>query len=436
MKILFDLQSLQTDSAKRGIGRYINGLLCALSSQPEVEVVALLNGSLPFPSNYDTLKLMLCEVVSFYPPTNAEEGKNTNQGRMLYEQAELFYLNKVNEIKPDVLLLGSLFEGAGQAFIVPPVEKIKKHCFVVAITYDFIPLEHIESYLPSMAHKTCYKVSAIRQGCCDLLLCISDYVKSHAMILYPDVPRRTVWGGVNSPFTDEVYGFEKRENYILYAGGVDSRKNVLQLIRAFALLPNELQNKYPLKIVCSNNIHAYNGFKAEARNLGVPEYVDFILQINDQELAALYRKCRLFVFPSLCEGLGLPVLEAVATGAAVLTSRGTSLKEIYPKDEALFDPRSPEDLAAHIQAIIGDDEKIKDLQQFSLQRAPIFRWWNVARECMNAIEEHYVEREKPKTMTQEEFIAQLTFYIGNDETAMRLCAKALARLYGESSESN
>ena len=430
MKILFDLQSLQTDSAKRGIGRYISGLLQALSQQAGVEVVAFLNGSLPFPINYELIKSMTCEVVCFYPPTNIDEGKNTNQGQMLYEQAELFYLNKVNEIKPDILFLGSLFKGAGQPFIIPPVEKIKKHCFVVAITYDFIPLEDIECYLPSMAHKICYKVSAIRQGCCDLLLCISDYVRNHAEILYPDVAKETIWGGVNSPFSDEVYSFEKRENYILYAGGVDPRKNVLQLLRAFALLPKKLQKKYPLKIVCSDNIQVYNAFKAETRNLGVSEYVDFVLKINDQGLADLYRKCRLFVFPSLCEGLGLPVLEAMASGAAVLTSRGTSLKEIYPKDEALFDPCSPEDLAAHIQAII-DDEKIKDLQQFSLQRAPIFTWKSVARECVNAIEEHYVQREKPKTMMQEEFIAQLSFYIGNDERVTRLCAKALARLYSE-----
>lgn len=436
MKILFDLQSLQTDSAKRGIGRYINGLLHALSHQAGVEVIALFNGSLPLPVNSETLKTMVYDVVCFYPPTNVEEGKNINQGRMLYEQAELFYLNKVSELKPDVLLLGSLFEGAGQPFIIPPVEKIKKHCFVVAITYDFIPLEDIESYLPSMAHKTCYKVSAIRQGCCDLLLCISDYVKNHAEILYPDVAKRTIWGGVSSPFTDEVYSFEKRENYILYAGGVDPRKNVLQLIRAFALLPKQVQNKYPLKIVCSNNIHAYKGFKAEARDLGVSEHIDFVLKINDYGLADLYRKCRLFVFPSLCEGLGLPVLEAIATGAAVLTSRGTSLKGIYPVEEALFDPRSPEDLAAHIQTIIDDDEKIKDLQQFSLQRSHSFKWGSVAQKCVNAIKEHYVQREKPRTMTQEEFIAQLSFYIGYNEMAMRLCAKALARLYGETSEFN
>lgn len=431
-KILFDAQSLQTDSATRGIGRYISGLIIALSKQVGYEVSVLLNGLLPSPLNLHEIQKYGVVVHYFYPPSVVQ---SSDLGRMHYEQAELFYERAVKCIKPDFLLIGCLTE-CGQNFVTPPTERIKKYCTVATVVYDLIPLENIDHYLPLAPLKACYKMSLIRIASSDLLLCISDYVKKHVGILFPDVRCQTIWGGVNFPFTDVVYSFEKRENYILYAGGVDPRKNVLQLIRAFALLPKRLQNKYPLKVLCSNNIQIYNRFQAEAQNLGISENIDILLKIDDQGLADLYRKCRLFIFPSLSEGLGLPVLEAMATGAAVLTSRGTSLKEIYPKEEALFDPHSPENLAVHIQSFIDDDEKIKNLQQFSLQRAPIFTWESVACRCVKAMEEHYVQREKPKIMTQEEFITQLSFYIGNDETALRQCAKALARLYGEASESN
>ncbi len=132
-----------------------------------------------------------------------------------------------------------------------------------------------------------------------------------------------------------------RPGYFLYTGGVDFRKNMEGLIRAHGALAPALRARHQLVIVCRMNDHQREHYLAEARRCGSEDDVLLTGYVSDDTLHGLYEASRVFVFPSFYEGFGLPIVEAVACGAPVIASARSSLPEVTPSGEGLFDPESP-----------------------------------------------------------------------------------------------
>lgn len=430
MKILIDVQALQTASGTRGMGRYVSGLILSLAQIKTFQVSVLLNDSLPLPCNFLEIKNAVHSVEFFFTSRIAGPIENLQFGSLLYEQAEIIYEAVVKKVQADVLLIGTLFDGAGQPFIVPPVERLKGSCKVVPVVYDFIPLESIYQYLPTRESQMLYKLSMTRLGACDLLFTISDFVKNHCRILFPYIPVQTIWGGVDAIFQCSQDDNNERKDFLLYSGGVDSRKNVLTLLKAYALLKEELRSQYPLVVVCSNSTEAKKTFEKEVRILGIEKNVQFKLYVEDRELRKLYQTCRLFIFPSLCEGLGLPVLEAAACGAAVLTSNNSSLKEIYPEPLALFTAHNVNELSDLISSTLLDQKKIEQLQDFSAKQAKFFTWENTAKLCEEflTVEGRFQKSTEMSTLTNTANL--LSFFTSGKSCEQREAAKALSKIYG------
>src|SRR5262249_49574521 len=132
---------------------------------------------------------------------------------------------------------------------------------------------------------------------------------------------------------------------ILYVGGMDQRKNMHGLIRAFALLPAALKNKYQLVIACHVTADEKARFGKE---------VIFTGYVPEDDLILFYHLCDLLVFPSFHEGFGLPVLEAMQCGAAVIGSNTSSIPEVIGRKDALFDPHNDQEIAQKIQQALTD----------------------------------------------------------------------------------
>jgi glycosyltransferase involved in cell wall biosynthesis len=109
--------------------------------------------------------------------------------------------------------------------------------------------------------------------------------------------------------------------------------------------------------------------------------------VTDNELRALYSSCRLFVYPSLYEGFGLPPLEAMACGAPVIASNIASVKEAVGEAARLIDPKSVDALAHTIVALLEDDHERQRLSSAGLQRAAEFSWERTARSIREVYEE-------------------------------------------------
>ena len=139
--------------------------------------------------------------------------------------------------------------------------------------------------------------------------------------------------------------------FLLYTGLADPRKNLERLIAAFALLPEELRTTYQLAIV--GKVHEED--RERLLSLGQKHGLDnadvvCVGYVPDDDMRLLYNACALFVLPSLHEGFGLPLLEAMACGAPVIGSNCTSIPEIINREDALFDPAAT---AGHRQAYGG-----------------------------------------------------------------------------------
>ena len=125
------------------------------------------------------------------------------------------------------------------------------------------------------------------------------------------------------------------------------------------------------------------GAIAKTESRPATENLRFPGQISDQTLTALYDACRAFVFPSWHEGFGLPALEAMAAGAAVIAADASSLPEVADLPEALFDPHDVAAIAAHLERVLTDDAFRQRLQAHGPQQAAKFSWQRTAKDILD-----------------------------------------------------
>lgn len=174
--------------------------------------------------------------------------------------------------------------------------------------------------------------------------------------------------------------------YILYVGSLEPRKNLHRLLEAYAKLL-DWSPKWHLVIVGARNIWKSEPLGKSVQQYKLEPYVHFTGYIPDAELPALYNGADLFVFPSLYEGFGLPVLESMACGTPVVTSNTSSLPEIAGDAALLVDPYSVEAIAESIQLVLSDKELAQDLRSRGLERAKMFTWEKTASETIAVYEQ-------------------------------------------------
>jgi len=178
--------------------------------------------------------------------------------------------------------------------------------------------------------------------------------------------------------------------YVFYLGGHDRRKNVSQLVRSFAHLFHRLGNP-DLQLFISGDPDRQRGPlfrdpRQVAAAVGVTDNVIFRF-VKDEDKPAIYSGARLFAFPSLYEGFGLPPLEAMCCGAPVICSNRTSLPEVVGDAALSIDPDDTTAFAGAMYDILTNDALRADLQARSLRRASLFSWQKAATETLAVYQE-------------------------------------------------
>ena len=159
--------------------------------------------------------------------------------------------------------------------------------------------------------------------------------------------------------------------YVLYVGNFKPHKNLARLIRAFALLPGPLRGRHSL-VLAGGAADGRAALVALAATLGLGARVIFPGRIADEDLAALYSGAAAFVLPSLEEGFGLPVLEAMACGAPVVASNRAALPELVADAGLVFDAEREGELAAALARVLADAGLADDLRHRGLARAALY----------------------------------------------------------------
>ena len=158
--------------------------------------------------------------------------------------------------------------------------------------------------------------------------------------------------------------------YLITVGRLEPRKNHLNLVRAYAQMA---EPRPPLLIVGQRDFEHDEAF-AEVTALGLQDEVRFLEHVEDAELPALVRHARVFVYPSFAEGFGMPVLEAMASGVAVVTSDTTALAEIAGGAALTADPHDPKAIAGAIEQLLFDGALRRRLSAQGLDVAARHRW--------------------------------------------------------------
>jgi glycosyltransferase involved in cell wall biosynthesis len=172
--------------------------------------------------------------------------------------------------------------------------------------------------------------------------------------------------------------FDIHENFILFVGTIEPRKNLAALIEAFARLKQDYSRQEWLVIAGGRGWLDEEVFQ-RVEELDLTRSVRFLGYVSTDELAVLYSSCRAFVYPSLYEGFGLPVLEAMACGAPVITSNASSLPEVAGDSALTLDPESPESMADAMNSVLGDRSLRSELRHKGMERSRLFSWHKTAQ---------------------------------------------------------
>ncbi|MEO0438529.1 MAG: glycosyltransferase [Pseudomonadota bacterium] len=389
------MQGAQAVNRNRGIGRYVLSLTKAMltSNGPDQHFV-LLNGHLPEsiePLREELRNLIPSENVRVWYPIQRERDDEATQ-----ECSRAILEGVLTQLEPDVFLIGSFFEGYGDSsYTYIPTDQD----FVCGVVlFDLIPLIMRKHYLRDERFSRWYERKLEQLTRADRLLCISNATKRDAerLLSLGESTCANIWGAVDDSFCSvEILGQQRekllnrfgiRERFILYTGGIDHRKNVEGLIRAFSLMSEEAKRVCQLVIVCAISDVDRKRLRNLALESGLSdERLCLTGYVSDSDLIFLYNTCEYFVFPSLYEGFGLPVLEAMKCGRAVVAANNSSLLELIDDERALFDPRDEVALAELLERVLFDKDFRQDLAQKNTENAKKFSWRYCAERAMSSL---------------------------------------------------
>ena len=312
--------------------------------------------------------------------------------------AEVLREAAIAALRPDVVHVSSLFEGIRHD-AATSIGVVEPGVATAVTLYDLIPLLDPENYLTDGRVRRWYlrKLQSLRRA--DLLLAISQASAAEAVALleWPEALVPVIGAGVDPAFrpppraqrNDALlalrHGLTRR--VVLYAGGGDPRKNLTALLDAFVQLEPGLRARHQIAVVGELFVNEAAALEARAAALGLhPDELRLLGYVSDADLVGLYADCAAFVFPSLHEGFGLPVAEAMACGAPVIGSNTSSVPEIIGLPEALFDPREPTDIARVLRSALTDSGFCTRLRAHGIARASAFSWDAVAARTIDALE--------------------------------------------------
>lgn len=390
MIIGFDIQSLQSTSKNRGIGRYNYNLLYNILKLDKQNFFKLF-----FNGNYnDAIPI--------------EEQQNVELIKVDYLKSESEKHRTVNHLVQfikylksdlDLLVCLSTFEGwpLNNSIINPYSNRL--NCFLATIVFDFIPLHYPNFYLnPNPVFKDAIYKRLRTLYHSDILLCISEWTRADVINLLKINPDRVVniRGGISGDFgyvenlpNKSIQSLKRKfqinEKFILYVAGIEFRKNIEKSIIAFSKLGLLLKN-LSFVIVCHINDLDKKRLQELSNKHNVGDKVIFTGYISDSEINILYNSCDAFVFPSLMEGLGLPILEAMACRAPVIGSNTSSMREIIGDSEFMFNPENENEITLLMRKIISDQEFKNRAKQNSQKQYLLFSWVQSAKKTLAAFQ--------------------------------------------------
>ncbi len=291
---------------------------------------------------------------------------------------------------------GALYHGL--AFVAP----LRAPCPTVITVHDLSFITRPETHKPlNRIYLSLFTRWSCRQAA--RVIAVSEWTRRDVISRLGVAPERidVIPHGVHPRFkplpADEVTAFKREQSIsdqaIFFLGSLEPRKNLVTLIEAFGMVSSQKLVVSSQKSVDSSQMTDDRGERTEAqliiggapgwkyepifarvKALGLESRVRFVGQIAQEALPAWYNACAVFAYPSWYEGFGLPVLEAMACGAPVVTSSATSLPEVVGDAGLMVDPLDVRGLADALTGVLSDPGRRQQMRAASLRRAAQFTW--------------------------------------------------------------
>jgi len=375
--VVFDLVAVQNrDHGERGIARYTLQLALEVERQaPGLVDRYLLRSHLPVPG-------LLEPILS----TGRVELFDGDRRRFDLREGGVF-------------LAGSLFELEQRTETVVPRLFLDPAWYRMAVLYDLIPSHYPERYLTRYEIRNEYhaRIDALRAM--RHVLAISETTRDDAGALLgiPQERISVIGAGADDRFRHHPAGRAAaqadvvarppvegiRPGYVMFPSGLDPRKNIDGMLAAYALLPPEVRARHQLLLQFKVTELQKAELRDQAWRMGILDDVLVVGYVSDDDLVRLYQGAELVVFPSLYEGFGLPVLEAMRCGAPVICSDASSLREVQLDRAARFDPEDPADVAEVMLRALTDDA---ERERIAALDPPPWSWQAAAEETIRQIE--------------------------------------------------
>jgi glycosyltransferase involved in cell wall biosynthesis len=371
VRIGFDMLAVQSPHhAQRGIGRYSRHLVSSLLAREEDhEYFLYAHDALPIDGipTGPRARLRRLGPDAWTPSQRVDRLARSNPDRL------------------EVLVILSPFEHWSNYY---PAGRRDGGPKLAAVVYDLIPFLFAgeDNHDPALLRH--YRVLEELKRY-DALLAISEATRGDCLRLLglPGAQVTTIGGAsegqyfepaptaaLDPPSRSILKGLGITRPFVLNVGGLDVRKNSWRLIDAFALLPERLRNQ--VELVLTFAIIPGDFIKvcryAEAR--GVGDRLVVTDRVSDETLRVLYQRCAAFVFPSLYEGLGLPLLEAMHCGAAVVAGNNSSQPEVVGDAGLLANANDASDIAAKLARVLEDQALACSLRERAVVQAQRFSW--------------------------------------------------------------
>ncbi|MGF6261519.1 glycosyltransferase involved in cell wall biosynthesis [Paraburkholderia youngii] len=402
MRIVIDMQGLQTrSSGQRGVGRYTENLVkhLIIEAAPKHEIYLALNGSFS-----ESIDLIRAKFLHLLPPENIVVWQNFfNAAARSCEPEALAHAGCVirevflNSFRPDIIFSTNLQEGLDES-APTSVHKMDFPTLYCSTLHDLVPFYYEDLYLADPGIRKWYTEKIEYAKASDLIIADSHATRNDILEKLKISPSKvfTIELGYDSadfnttPLSDEEEAYitdkyKLRRPFIFYVGGNDSHKNVDRFVTAYSRLPATLRDSIDL-VIGGSAFPENQRFINQLEKLGIASQTRLTGFIADEDLPKLYKLCKMFVFPSTHEGFGLPALEAMACGTAVIGSGTSSIREIIKFEPAMFDPYDIDDIRDKLAQVLSDTDLFQKIVANGPAQANRYSWSHSARELWRIFE--------------------------------------------------
>ncbi len=401
MRILYDYQGAQTPgSSIRGIGRYTRELLKALAEiENSSSIDVLVNSSLMDCINAEDLSKNINVVRKQF---RRRKKKLLNYQDRVHAENDKEFIDTIQELGSTHVIVPASMELDTDFHVSPLTYRLAPHAYSSVIVHDIIPYIFRDKYLFDELIYDKYMTFLRASLEADIVFTVSETTKSDLIKHLGADPRKICVIGAGVNFTrqvysrDEISSFRQRlginGRFILFSGGDEFRKNLVGAMKAFFMLGEEFSDCEIL--VCGHVSDAY--WEKIKIDLSVSDTqlnrVRLCGYLSEEDLKIAYSTCAVTLAPSLYEGFGLNVIEAIALGSPVIAAGNSSMAEIISDKSLLFDPYNIGEIAEKLRYSLVNERNSENENTKINTILEYYSWKNVAARILKALSDLEYEK--------------------------------------------